>query len=160
MGKPASHGPWYGSGLRWDRIIVAWGLASSAIAFLQSCALFAAAGCPSPAASEDASIVDASGEGAVSVNATFSTGICATVDPLSIGPNNGGTVVLSATIVGSDQVSGMETLLWTATSGAFSDPNSPTTSFTCTAAGTVTVTFTVSSSGGCSQQAIGTVVCD
>jgi hypothetical protein len=111
------------------------------------------------AASPDA---DSSSEddapGMVQVTGSYSNTVCATVNPISVGPDNGGSVSLSATISGSPGEGGVPAFTWSATSGTFSDPHVLDTTFFCAAPGAVTVTATVSSPG-CAQSTTGIVRC-
>jgi hypothetical protein len=101
---------------------------------------------------------DDGGTGNVVIHGTFSNTSCPAVNPIGIGPNNGGVVELAATINGDDSEGGILTLEWSATSGSFSSPGSLETTFSCSKIGAVTVTFTVSVLG-CSQQASGIIEC-
>ena len=95
------------------------------------------------------------------VQVTIGNATCPAANPFSVGPNNGGTVSLKATIsMDSMTEGGTETFRWSAASGSFSDPTAPETTFTCSTPGPVTITFTVSTDGGCSEQASSTVFCD
>ena len=103
---------------------------------------------------------DDSGPGMVQVTGTFTSTDCPAVNPIGVGPENGGSVSLSATIGGSPPEGGTFTLSWTASSGTFSNPHSSDTTFLCAAAGTVTVTVTVTVPGAsCEQHASTTVSC-
>jgi hypothetical protein len=100
---------------------------------------------------------DASG-GVVQVNGTFTDTLCPSVNPLSVGPDNDGLVLVGATFNGTVEEGGVFTLTWTATSGAFTDPHALDTSFQCIAPGRVTVTFVVSGAG-CDQRSTGMIIC-
>lgn len=83
--------------------------------------------------------------GAVSVNA--STYACASTfqGAISASPSQtvlGGSVALQASGAAAPNPSAL-TYTWSAASGTFSAPNSPTTNFTCTTPGQVTITATV-----------------
>jgi hypothetical protein len=71
-----------------------------------------------------------------------STFNCATVNYVSAMPSEvkvGHSVIVSASATGPDPTA--LTYAWSAPSGTFSAPSSPSSSFTCTAAGTVPVTL-------------------
>jgi len=104
-----------------------------------------------------------SGTGQVFVEASLS--YCALVSGLSVSPNNGGSVILSGTIIppppfpGEDAYTGPAPVAqWTAVSGAFTDPTSTDTTFICGPAGLVTVTLTAVSPG-CDQHSSAIVTC-
>jgi hypothetical protein len=101
---------------------------------------------------------DAGGSGMIHVRGTIMGTICPTVNPLGVGPENGGTVELTATINGDADDSGAIVPIWSAPSGSFSDPNALDTTFTCASAGDVTVTLT-GTVPGCTQEASATVYC-
>jgi hypothetical protein len=81
--------------------------------------------------------------GSASINGkTFD---CATAGGISASPGEaavGNSVALSATAIAPDPAG--VTYLWSAPSGTFSAPTSPTTGFTCTVPGPVTVTLSAS----------------
>jgi hypothetical protein len=74
--------------------------------------------------------------------------------PLQIGA--GGHIAVQASAFDSD--SPTLTYLWTATSGSFADPSAGSTTFTCSPAGTPTITFTAWD-GRCSATATFSVTC-
>ncbi|MCL2448398.1 MAG: hypothetical protein FWD17_05575, partial [Polyangiaceae bacterium] len=83
--------------------------------------------------------------GSVTVNGTLN--LCPNVDSLSATPNQanvGSSVSIAA--VASDPDNGPSALTygWTASSGTVADPTSASTTFTCTAAGTATLTLSAS----------------
>jgi|SRR5579863_5962253 hypothetical protein len=96
------------------------------------------------------------GMGQVFVEASVTN--CASLTPISVSPNNGGSVQLGASIVDAPDNGAPPTVKWTATSGTFTDPLSSNTTFLCAAPGTVTVTLTLSSPG-CDQHASASVTC-
>lgn len=109
--------------------------------------------------SADVSVgADASG-GLIEVNGTYTDTLCPSVNPLSLGPDDDGLVSVGATFNGNIEEAGVFTLMWTATSGAFTDAHALDTTFECLAPGNVTVTFTVSGAG-CNQQSSGSVTCN
>jgi hypothetical protein len=72
---------------------------------------------------------------------------CASVSSLSASPaevNVGSSVALSATATGPGADAGTLSYAWSAPSGTFDTPSASSANFTCTVAGPVTVTLTVS----------------
>jgi hypothetical protein len=107
------------------------------------------------------SLQEAGNDVSGAVQVTIGNATCPAANPFSIGPNNGGSMNLRASISpGSLPEGGTEAFRWSAPSGSFSDPTALETMYTCSAPGSVTITFTVSTDGGCSEQASGTVLCD
>ncbi len=102
--------------------------------------------------------MDAGAPGMIMVRGTVTDTVCPTVNPISVGPENGGTVELTATINGGAPDGGTVVLSWSAASGSFSDPSTSDTTFTCTSLGAVKVTL-MATIPGCSQQATATVHC-
>jgi hypothetical protein len=96
------------------------------------------------------------GMGQVFVEASVTN--CASLTPISVSPNNGGSVQLGASIVDAPDNGAPPIVKWTATSGTFSDPLSSNTTFVCGAPGAVTVTLTLSSPG-CDQHASASITC-
>jgi hypothetical protein len=103
---------------------------------------------------------DGGAPGMVHVIGNFTNMSCPAVNPITIGPDNGGTVDLEATFVSpaGDEDAGA-TVLWSATNGIFANAHALDTTFMCVDYGLVTVTLTVHMSG-CSEQAQGMVNCD
>jgi hypothetical protein len=102
------------------------------------------------------------GPGMVQINGTFTNVYCPSVNPLTIGPENGGEVPVAATVNTGppDADAGPVSLSWTAPSGSFKDPHALTTTYRCAARGVVTVTFTVTATAGdCAQSASSIVLC-
>jgi hypothetical protein len=96
---------------------------------------------------------------------------CASVSSLSASPaetNVGSSVALSGSATGPGADAGSITYAWSAPSGTFDSPSTPSANFTCSAAGPVTVTLTVSDGpvpdGGACNPALSTqtvqVQCD
>lgn len=100
---------------------------------------------------------DSGGVGQVLIEGSVTN--CAAVSPISVSPDNGGMVILSATINDPPNNGAPPTFQWTAPGGTFADPRALSTTFTCGGAGTVIVTLTVSSPG-CDQHSSGTVICN
>jgi hypothetical protein len=101
--------------------------------------------------------------GTVSINGV--TNVCPTIDAVSATPNqvNVGSA-LSVTGAAHDPDNGPSPLsyAWTSTSGTFSSASTPNTSFTCTTAGSVTLTLTVSdgdTTAGCPAVSTTTITC-
>ena len=86
---------------------------------------------------------------------------CPQIQSLSAAPlttSVGSSIDLSAQAVAADGTTPV--YAWTATSGSFSAPNSPTGRFTCAAPGTDTITLTVTvMNGTCSDHQSFTVTC-
>jgi len=101
--------------------------------------------------------------GSVAVNGTLN--LCPQIDSFDASPAEvlvGGSVGLSATAHDGDNGPSPLGTRWTATSGVFTDPSALVTRFTCTAAGPVTLTLTVSdgdSGAGCPAVQSATVTC-
>ena len=102
---------------------------------------------------------DDTSPGAISVTGTFNNTTCPSVNPISIGPDNGGVVSLEAVINNGTQEAAAFTASWKASFGIFSNPNGLTTTYFCTLAGLITVTFTISSPGCQPQESAGTIDC-
>ena len=79
------------------------------------------------------------------------------MNPISVGPDNGGYVVLSATI-NNDADAGGFLFMWSASSGSFSDPSALDTTYECTSPGSVALVLTITGSG-CDQQSGAMVDC-
>jgi hypothetical protein len=108
---------------------------------------------PPPDAGED----DA--PGSVGVDAEVVN--CPTVDSLGISPSeldvgSGGFATVSASA--SVPLGKPPLYMWSATSGVFGNAVQPTTSFSCTQAGIVTITVTASFDG-CNNSADGVIAC-
>lgn len=83
--------------------------------------------------------------GGILVGGTLNT--CPLIDGISANPAEirvGGTLALSTTASDADGAPAPLGYHWTASSGTLSDPTAAAPAFTCTAAGTVTITLTVS----------------
>jgi hypothetical protein len=96
-----------------------------------------------------------------SVRVTGSANVCPRVDALSAEPAEvlvGESVALAAEITDSDELPAPATYEWSATEGELENPTSANPTFTCTRAGTVTVTLKVSD-GDCDDGASATVTC-
>ena len=102
-------------------------------------------------------------KGSVLVNG--SVNVCPQVDGITATPNEvlvGGSVGLAASAHDSDAAPSPLTYQWTSSSGTFTDASSPSTRFTCTAAGTATISLTVSdgdTSSNCAGTGSTTVTC-
>ena len=102
--------------------------------------------------------------GSVAVNGAVN--VCPQIDSLDASPTEvfvGGAIGLAAKAHDADNGPSPLTASWTATSGVFTEPSSLDTRFTCTAAGTATVTLTVSdgdSAAGCPATSSVTITCD
>ncbi|HSY38117.1 MAG TPA: lamin tail domain-containing protein, partial [Polyangia bacterium] len=97
--------------------------------------------------------------GSVLVNGTINQ--CAVVDGLSANPAEvlvGGAIALSGAGHDTDGAPAALTYHWTATAGTLSDANAQNPTFTCTTAGSVTLTLAVSD-GDCGGSASATVTC-
>jgi hypothetical protein len=82
------------------------------------------------------------------------------VSPLSVAPENGGTIALDSTVDEAPYDGASPALQWTTSGGGtFSDPHSTSTTFTCPGPGTVTVTLTAASPG-CDQHSSATLTCN
>ncbi|HVW27418.1 MAG TPA: hypothetical protein VHC69_18770 [Polyangiaceae bacterium] len=100
-----------------------------------------------------------------SVMVTGTTNVCPVADGVSANPANvavGSTIALEG--LGHDSDNGPSPLAyrWSASSGTFDDATSRTPTFTCTAAGSATITLTVSdgdTSAGCADSLTATVQC-
>jgi hypothetical protein len=83
--------------------------------------------------------------GSAQVNGAFYS--CASVSSISVSPAEtivGHSVAVSASAAGPLGDGGVLGYAWTATSGSFDTPNAASANFTCSAAGAVTLTLTVS----------------
>jgi len=97
--------------------------------------------------------------GSVLINGTIN--VCAVIDGLSANPAEaqvGGTIALSGLAHDSDAAPAALTYHWTASSGTLSDASVANPSLKCTAAGTATLTLTVSD-GDCGDAQAVTVTC-
>jgi 5'-nucleotidase len=98
--------------------------------------------------------------GSVLINGTLN--VCPTLDGVSASPAEiivGGSVSLSAFAHDSDAAPAPLSYSWTATSGEINNPTAQSPRFSCTGAGTPTITVTVSD-GDCVDTGSVTVVCD
>jgi len=87
---------------------------------------------------------EATRTGSVLVNGVLN--LCPTLDGISATPNEvvvGGSIALSAFARDTDVGPSELVYNWTASSGSLSDTHSPTPQFTCTSAGTATLTLSV-----------------
>jgi len=98
------------------------------------------------------------GPGLVRVIGTYTNASCPEVNPISIGPDSGGLVSLSATISGSAPDGSVLTYTWSAPTGSFTDPQSLETSYKCPGAGVITVSLTAAG-GPCQNETVGLVMC-
>jgi hypothetical protein len=83
--------------------------------------------------------------GSVMVNGSLN--LCPAIDAVSANPSEvlvGSSLTLSATAHDTDNAPSPLSYKWSASSGAFSDPTAQNPRFTCTAAGSVTITLTAS----------------
>jgi len=83
--------------------------------------------------------------GSISVNGTIN--VCPTIQAVSATPSSvlvGGSVALDAEATDPDNGPSPLAYAWTATSGSFDDATKPNPTFTCTTAGTASLTLTVS----------------
>jgi hypothetical protein len=90
-----------------------------------------------------------------------SVNVCPRIDALSIEPAEttvGGTIALASEITDSDQLPSPAAYSWTSSSGTLDGATTALSTFTCTAAGPVTVTLSVSD-GDCSDSVSATVTC-
>ncbi|HEY0469697.1 MAG TPA: metallophosphoesterase, partial [Polyangiaceae bacterium] len=91
--------------------------------------------------------------------------ICPVVDGLNVAPNEllvGGSVVVNATAHDSDAAPAALSYQWTASSGTLSSATAQNPTFTCTSAGTATLTLKVSDGDAtpdCADSATATVTC-
>lgn len=133
--------------------------AAIAVAALTGCGSEASQ-CPSGGAdaAEDSGGGDA-GAGVVVVHGTFSNTTCPALNPPGASPDNGGLIMLTATISNSPPDGGIPTFTWAATNGIFTNPHALDTTFHCIALGIVTVTLTLSV-GDCEQQESLNLSCD
>ncbi len=131
-------------------LVIAACIASGAVALFTSC------GTSSSVRGSGAD--DASGPGYIEVHGTFTSTVCPTVEPIGIGPDNGGAVLLSGTI-DTPPDSGVVTPTWTATSGSFADPHAVNTTFVCAGPGMVTVTL-AAVIADCNLSASGSFMCN
>src|SRR6478609_10043408 len=101
--------------------------------------------------------------GSVLVNGVLN--VCPVVDGLSVTPSDlvvGGSVGVSATAHDSDAAPAALSYQWTTTSGTLSSATAQNPTFTCTAAGTATLTLKVSDGDAkpdCADSATATVTC-
>jgi hypothetical protein len=101
--------------------------------------------------------------GSVLVNGSLN--VCPAIDGVSASPAEvlvGGSVSLGVTAHDTDSAPSPLTYHWTASSGALSDPSSQNPRFTCTGAGTATLTVTASdgdSAPNCADTSTVTVEC-
>jgi 5'-nucleotidase len=102
--------------------------------------------------------------GSLLVNGSLN--VCPLVDGISATPSTlsvGASVVVSGQAHDSDAAPSALSYQWAASSGTLSDPTAPNPTFTCTAAGSATLTLTVSdgdTTPGCSDTLSTTVTCD
>ncbi len=102
-------------------------------------------------------------KGSVLANGTFNS--CPLVDGITASPNAlsvGGSVVLQGQAHDSDAAPSALTYQWTASSGTLSSASQQNPTFTCTAAGTATLTLTVSdgdTTPGCADSLSASVTC-
>jgi hypothetical protein len=97
--------------------------------------------------------------GGVAVSGTIN--ICPTVDGVAASPAEalvGGTIALGGAAHDTDGAPAALTYHWTASTGTLSDPTAQSPTFTCTVAGAVTVTLTVSD-GDCGDTLAAVVTC-
>jgi phospholipase C len=105
----------------------------------------------------------ASKTGGINVNGTVN--ICPNLQSLSANPSEvltGSSVSLTSSAVDPDNGPSPLSYSWTATSGKFSSPMSPNTTFTCTQPGVATVTLTVSdgdTTAGCPATSSVAITC-
>ncbi|MGB8330084.1 MAG: hypothetical protein WCE62_08135 [Polyangiales bacterium] len=88
------------------------------------------------------------------------TNTCPVLTQASVSPMRvsvGGNIEVSAvaTDVDGDDI----VYLWTGSGGSFADPAAPSTTFTCEAAGSQSITITVSDAGSCSTTRSAQVTC-
>jgi len=101
--------------------------------------------------------------GSVSVNGTLN--VCPQIDGVSASPTEvlvGGSVGLSASAHDADAGPSPLAYQWTASSGVVIDPGAATTRFTCTSAGSATISLSVSDgdpAGNCADTSAVTVNC-
>jgi phospholipase C len=106
---------------------------------------------------------EAATTGSVALNGTVN--ICPVADGVTATPGEvvvGSAVSLAAFAHDTDNGPSPLSYQWAAASGAFSDPTSATPTFTCTVAGPVTLTVTVSDgdpAAGCTDKATAVVTC-
>jgi 5'-nucleotidase len=102
--------------------------------------------------------------GGILVNGVLN--ICPVVDGLNVTPNElaiGGSLVVSASAHDSDAAPSALTYQWTASSGTLSSATAQSPTFTCTTAGTATLTVAVSDGDptpNCGDSMTATVTCD
>jgi hypothetical protein len=97
--------------------------------------------------------------GGLLVNGTVN--LCPTIDALTVSPIEptvGGSVALAATASDADGKPSVLSYAWKVTAGMVASPSAANTTFTCTTAGTSTLTLTVSD-GDCTQSAPVQVTC-
>jgi hypothetical protein len=106
---------------------------------------------------------EAARTGSVQVNGALNT--CPVIDAIGSNPSEvlvGSSIALSATAHDSDSGPAPLGYQWVASSGTLSSPTAQNPTFTCTSAGTVTLTVTVSDgdpSAACSDVLSETVIC-
>ena len=100
-----------------------------------------------------------------SVLVTGGVNVCPVIDGISSSPSEvvvGSSIALAAAAHDADSAPAALTYAWTAPSGSFASAVGQTTSFTCTQAGTVSISLTVSdgdSSPGCPHTHAVPVIC-
>jgi acid phosphatase len=106
---------------------------------------------------------EAAKNGSISVNGTLN--VCPTIDGISANPGEvlvGGSIAAMATAHDSDGGPSPLSYQWTASSGTLAGANTATPTLTCTVAGTVTLSLTLSDGdplAACADHASATVTC-
>jgi hypothetical protein len=143
-------------GQRGPRLACCWALVLAGLLSPGACAS-APPYCPRDDgdASSDASD---DGPGAIRVTGTYTNATCPEVNPIGIGPDSGGVVMLTATVAGGPPDGSTLSFTWMAPTGSFTDPLALDTSYRCPGAGVIAVTLTATA-GVCQNQTIALVMC-
>ncbi|HEY0469842.1 MAG TPA: hypothetical protein VGC79_36905 [Polyangiaceae bacterium] len=105
----------------------------------------------------------ASTTGSVQIGGTFN--VCPVIDGIMVSPAEvlvGGTIALAGSAHDTDSAPSALSYAWTASAGSFDDATLAAPIFSCTAAGAVTVTLTVSDgdpASSCAARASATLTC-